>query len=341
MKGKNPFTLFATSPKMLAGRKPEISMYNSLLKEISGKRPSSMLIAGSPGMGKSSLLSYFVRYAEKQLFYSLMVKAGARERTDILMQRILAELGNYLDGLVADGTISNRVRKNIVEKKDLVQAAKTIGRHCEGLMIMIDDVDKLRDNHLLNSLIGEIQKKERGLKLGFVLSSVSFDEHFIGMKIMLSPFDEHDSHEMINDALGKGPPKMGEGCYEALMKDSEANPRILRTMCFVLYDQLGDKEKIITRKHYIVNSSKIMSILSRDFFDPLWQSLPEGERRVLVAFAESKGSAHISDIANKLDMRHATTLALRLEEKGQLIRVDRGIYKVFTKLYGKYAIERS
>ena len=81
-------------------------------------------------------------------------------------------------------------------------------------------------------------------------------------------------------------------------------------------------------------------MLARELFDGLVQQLPEAERKVLKAFAESRGEAHITDIAKKLKMRYATTLALRLEERGQLVRIDRGIYRVFNRLYGKYVMQR-
>jgi predicted transcriptional regulator of viral defense system len=80
--------------------------------------------------------------------------------------------------------------------------------------------------------------------------------------------------------------------------------------------------------------------MGRDFFDRLYSKLPRSEREVLRAFAELGKPANISDIARKIKKRHATTLALRLAERGQLERVDRGLYRVFNRLYGRYAMER-
>lgn len=338
MKGPNPFSPWAAAQKELAGRKPETDMYSSILKDISGKRPAWALVTGEPGTGKSALLAFFSHMAEKQRFFSLLVKAGEGEKAEGLLRRIRAELANYLEGKAADGTISQRVMKSISSKEDISSAAKAIARHAEGLVILIDDVNMLRDPKKLFSICQMAMKQVR---LGFILSSSRDFGQFEGIKIKLKEFDEHDAHEMIGKALGKGPPKMGEGCFATLLKESGGNPKVLATMCFVLYDRLGEKEKIITRRHYIVNSSAVMGMLARDFFDPLWQQLPAGERKVIAAFAEEKGAAHISDIAKKLGMRHATTLALRLAERGQLVRVDRGIYRVFTRLYGRYALQRS
>lgn len=340
MKGPNPFAPWAQDKKGFVGRKPELNMYNSILKDMAGKRPVATLITGAPGAGKSALLRMFSQVAEKEMFFSVLVKAGNGERTDSLLSRMRAELMNYLEGKVAQGDISQRVAKRLYQEKNLLDAAKTIGRHAEGLILLIDDVSSLKDPDKMIGYVRRTLRKAGKIKLGFVLSSTEDQKGFEGVAMKLDPFDEHDVREMVETALGKGPPKMGEGCLSTVIKDSEGNPAVSRTMCYIMYERLGEKERIITRRHYIVNSSQIMSMLSRDFFDPLWQKLPGSERKVVRAFAEEGGPAHISDIARKLRMRHATTLALRLVERGQLIRVDRGIYKVFTRLYGKYAMQR-
>jgi hypothetical protein len=338
MKGPNPFTLLATMQKELAGRKSEKEVFNSFLKDISAKQAVPLMVVGMHGVGKSAMLAFFAYKAEKQGFYAINVRIREREGNADLLKRIRAQLMNYLEGKVADGSLSARVMKNIMEKKGIEEAARAIGRHAEGLILLMDDVDKLKDRESLFSEIAAMQKKN--IRVGFIFSSKSEEEPFECIRISLKPFDEHEAHEMIEKDLGKGPPTMGKGCFDAILKDSEGNPKVLRMICHILYDRLGEKEKIITRRHYIVNSSAIMSMLERDVFDKLWGQVPQSEKDVLHAFAKERGPSHISDVARQLKMRHATTLALRLVERGQLIRVDRGVYRVYTWLYGEYVLRR-
>jgi hypothetical protein len=340
MKGPNPFLLWAQAAGQLAGRKNEINMYKTLLNEIALGKINSLLVIGGPGIGRSALLDKFRDISEKKGFYSIKVKVAKGENSKRLLERSFAELTNYLNGLVAKTQLSERIAKNIAEKKDLFLAADLIKRYAEGLIILIDDLDRIKDSDAFHELMETKGSQIRSSHMAFVFSSTHDVEQFPGVRMRLASFDEHDIREMILNALKKEMPKMGEGCLKTIIADSEGNPRVAKTMCYVLYDRLGEKEKIITRKHYIVNFAEIIRILTSEFFDALWSDLAQSEREVVAAFASAAGPAHISDIAKMLGKRHVTTLALRLEKKGQLIRLDRGIYKVFTKLYGKYAMQR-
>jgi hypothetical protein len=340
MQGPNPFTLWAQRPQELIGRKPEINMYKSLLKEISARRKITILVKGNPGMGKSLILARFSQIAQKEGFFAPVIVAG-RENHKSFLAKMRAQLKSYLYERAALGSINERALSKLGFGDDFIlESAQVSSRHGEGLIILIDELDKLKEPEGLVSLIHKVNKEAKNLRIGWVISSKT-DCEGVDVRIELPAFDEHDMHEMINKALKKGPPKMGEGCINTILEESEGNPQVVRSACYVIYENLGEKEKIISRKHYIMNKSAIMNLLSRELFDPLFEPLPESEKKVLLAFAKVGDKAHISDIAAELGMRHATTLALRLLERGQLIRIDRGIYKVFTKLYGKYVVSRS
>ena len=340
LKEPNPFLLWAQGAGALAGRKNEISMYKTLLNEIGNGKINSLLISGGPGLGKSALLSKFMDMSQKRGFYSIKVNAGKGEGSDKLLKRAFAELSNYLEGLVAKDVLSERIASNILLTKDLFLAADLVKRHAEGLILYIDDADQLKDQGQLIELIKKKATEMGKLRLAFVLGSTGEINDYQGVVMKLQVFDEHDAREMVENALKKDTPKMGEGCLLTILNESEGNPRVAKTMCYVIYDKLGEKEKIITRKHYIVNFAEIIALLTSEFFDVLWAGLPDSERELIAAFAREGGPAHITDIGKTLEKRHVTTLALRLIEKGQLVKIDRGIYKVFTKLYGKYAMQR-
>jgi len=349
MKGPNPFTASGGSGADFRGRKPELEIYAEMLKEVAAGRPQLLDVSGSPGSGKSALLRRLREEAEVHGLFALVSVAGEGESTASLLSDVSADLLNYAEGKAAEGRLSGRVaaamRATARDGGFLLSFARIAGRHAEGLVLMVDDADALKDARELAAFLSAARaeaERER-LKLGFVLSSTSAIPGIgDGAKAArLGPFDEHDIREMAEHALKKGPVKMGEECLRSVIDESEGNPRVATTICRVIYDRLPEKEKIITKRHYITFYPAIMGVLGREFFDPLYRELPPSEREVLRAFAESEGRAsHISDIARRLGKRHATTLAMRLAARGQLVRIDRGLYKVFTRLYGRYALQR-
>jgi predicted transcriptional regulator len=86
-----------------------------------------------------------------------------------------------------------------------------------------------------------------------------------------------------------------------------------------------------------------MSALSREWFGRLYQETPSAERGILSALARSEEGMHVSDIAKNLGkpLGPVTALTKRLLDSGQIVKIDRGRYMVFSKLYARYVVQRS
>jgi hypothetical protein len=161
-------------------------------------------------------------------------------------------------------------------------------------------------------------------------------------RMELGPFGEHEAREVVEKALKKGPPKMGEECLLSVLADTGGNPRLFKAVCFIIYDRLRDNEKIISKGHYLAYLPQIMGSLSRDWFGAMYQETPASERAVLKALASGDEGMHVSDIAKRLrkPLGPITALVGRLRGRGQVVRIDRGRYRVFSKLYGRYVAQR-
>jgi predicted ATPase len=348
MRGPNPFTPWSAGNADFIGRKPEMDMYGSYIKEIAGGRPELLLVSGAPGIGKSALLRRFSSESEKTRLFAPLLACGEGERFEPFLSRAASALVGYAEEKASEGMLTERTLSSLKGaaggEESFLSFCRMATRQAEGAIMLIDNVDSLRDPGALSSFLTTMTKAaiaER-LRLGFV---ASFTEGFAGFRgtgreIRLAPFDEHGIREMVESALKKGPPKMGEECLHSIVNESEGNPYVAKTICYVIYDRLPEREKIITQRHYLTYYPAIMGTLSREFFDRLYLGLPPSEREVLAAFARAGKPANISDIARAVGKRHATTLALRLVSRGQLLRLDRGLYKVFTKLYGRYVLQR-
>jgi hypothetical protein len=347
MKGANPFTPWGAGPQDFIGRKPEMEMYGSFLKAIGGGAQEVLLVTGAPGCGKSALLRRLGQESGRARVFAPIVSAGDGERFPSFLSKLSSELLAYAQEKAGEGALSERMLSGLKSASGgedmLLSFARMADRHAEGMVLLVDDADRLGRPDELSAFVARVMKAavaER-LKFGFVLS---FSEGFTGFGAMgremrLGPFEEHDLREMVDNGLKKGP-KMGDECFRTINSESGGNPLVARTICWVIYDRLPDNEKTITQRHYLTYYPAVMSTLSREFFDRLYLELPSSEREVLRAFAAAGKPAYISDVARVLGKRHATTLALRLVERGQLVRVDRGLYRVFTKLYGRYVLQR-
>jgi Cdc6-like AAA superfamily ATPase len=338
MKGPNPFAPWLESPEDISGKKDESRIFNAFANGTSSRQAGVMVVTGGSGAGKSALMQYLRHEAEKAGLVCPYVQAEKGEDEKALVEKIYAEIT----------TLSETKRREGFPRDlpGLVSWCEKAVKLAFGAIIFIDDLDRMRKAESVVKRIAGIAKSGWGKrKISFVLSST----REFGVKsdlftyVKLRPFDEHDMRELLDKALKKGPPKMGDECVGSIMADSGGNPRLVTTVCRIIYERLRDTEKVITKGHYLAYLPQIMSALSREWFGGMYQETPEAERAILQVLARNEEGMHVSDIAKALnkDLGPVTALTKRLLERGQIVRVDRGKYRMFSKLYGKYVVSRS
>ena len=118
---------------------------------------------------------------------------------------------------------------------------------------------------------------------------------------------------------------------------------LFRDVCRLVYDSSKESDLVISKGDYLSYLPSIMSVLSMEWFGSLFQKTPKRERDILLAMAhgDEKGM-HVSDISRKVGrpMGETTALMGRLHERGQVVRIDRGTYRIFAKLYARYVMRR-
>lgn len=329
MRGPNPFALWEEDPENISGRKDESRIFNGFVQSVLAGQGSVLEVVGGPGMGKTMLLLNMRHEAQKAGLLCPFVKAERGESDGDIIGKISqdAQLLRGEEGLA-----------------QLVRAlVKAAGRSHFGVMVFIDDIDKARKGSGFLGDIAALAREGWGRrKVGFVVCSSREMPGASGL-LHLQPFSEHDAREFIEKALKKGPPKMGEECLQSLLSDTGGNPRLLKTVCRIIYEKLRDNEKIISKGHYLGYLPQIMSSLSREWFGRMYQETPEAEKRILSAIARSEDGVHVSDVAKALGkpLGQVTALTMRLLESGQIARIGRGKYRVFSRLYARYVRERS
>lgn len=335
MKGPNPFAFIEDNPEAVTGRRYESGIFGNFANAASSKQPGVLIITGGPGSGKTFLMRHFRHEAEKKGMLAPYVRAEKGESAASVIGRL------YQETMLLQGA---RGAAHPETFDALVQALEHVGEKHFGTVIFIDDADNLRKVGEALSSIMKLAAALQGKKaVSFVLSSTMELRPATGVTtLILKPLDEHETKELIDKGLGKEP-KMGEECLRSIIADSGGNPRLVKTVCRHIYDRLKDNEKVITKGHYLAYLPYIMSMLSGEWFGTMYQETPEAERRILAAMAKSDEGMHVSDIARALGRPLGPTTALmrRLLDSGQVVRLDRGKYRIFAGLYARYVAQRS
>ncbi len=349
MKGANPFPLWGEDPQSVVGRSNAVGIFNSYLNSVSSGQPVVVLMRGGPGAGKTILIRRLRRNSEKERFASPYIKVEKGED----LRAVVAKLHNELIGFMrsqAEGPRAFRYKEPIAALErhsvgtieGLIRASGgDLRKILPGVIFFIDDFDRMRKAGEGFGKLAKAVSKSR-LPVGFVVSTtkeLSMDNPVVRV-FSLAPLTFHDVQELVTKALGKGPPKMGEQCLKSIVNDSGGNPRLVKTICWLLYDRLKETDKIITRGHYLAALPSLMSLLGREWFGRLYSDTPAAEREILKALAKEGKYMHISDVAERMGrpMGPTTALAKRLLERGQIVKIDRGAYSIFSRLYGRYVL---
>lgn len=329
MKPPNPFVMWEERPKNVYGRREELAAFISFMSAISAKQSSVMIITGSPGMGKTLLLRHFRAEADKSGLLATYIKVEKGETLEAAIQKIYQEL-TFPD------------QEEIETQKTLGKCISLLERKSRkkyfGSIVFIDDIDRMkRSDDAISEINNAVGGKEA--KLGFILSSTKPFRNSIALR----PFDEHEAKELIDKTLKATQIKMGEEGLHTILMDTQGNPRLLKSTCWYLYEMLKENEKIISRGHYLAHLPSIMSMLSRELFGSMYQETPEAERQILLTLAKDAGGAYVSEIAKQLKkpLGPITTLTGRLLERGQIVKIERGKYRIFSILYARYVIQRA
>ncbi len=268
---------------------------------------------------------------------------GRKHEIEIFNSYINSELGQHIAVIGSKGIGKTALLKKfrqIADKNKLSTVTiylnkKTddseIARKTKGIdSVFLEDLDK--DEKIVES----VEKiKSRIVVVSSISDKKISKENFIIMK--LKPLNEIEIKEFIEEKLKDKEIKVASGCLELIVEETEGHPFVLLLVLWNLYDKLKESEKIATRGHYLNCFSSTIELLSYNFFDDLYNELSDGEKAVLKAVVKSKEGTprEIADICGK-PLNTVTTLLLRLVESGNLIKISRGKYRIFNRLYGKY-----
>ncbi len=346
MKEPNPFVPWDESRIM--GRKEHFKAFEDFLGFVNSGNSGMFVLRGVPGSGKSSTIRKFRGDSLHRGFFSPSIRAERNEKMDRIVKGLFQELESELMEKVDSGSMplgradAFSKQKNVGTLRMLINNLwKTLGHSFSGVIFFIDDFDNVRKNEEMLRHISNVASERRSV--GFVITTTKKLRHLPEniQELELGPVEEYEFRDYISKSLKKEP-KMGEECIKAVYNDSGGNPKLLKQVCWILYDSIKEGERVITRAHYSANMRKIMSFLARDWLGKMYASASQQEKTILKILARAKKPLAVKETAKQLNknMGPVATLLLRLEAKGQIVKVERGKYRVFSGLYAKYVRER-
>lgn len=324
-------------PGALSGRKMEAKRFGPFISATSSAQARALLISGGLGIGKSSLMRFLSREARGAGMEAPLIKVERGESEASVAKKAYDEYRISGDA---------RMEKGAPESLGGLARALGLSKSGFGTIVFIDDLDRMRKaEDALASVDDALREGWGNARVSFVFSSTREMRFQGGLieRVPLEPFSEHEARELIEKALGKGPPKMGDECLNSVLLDSGGNPRLLKSVCYSIYERLRENEKVISKGHYLAYLPQIMSSLSREWFGGMYQETPPSERAILHALAKSEEGMHVSDIAKRIGkpLGPVTALVKRLLDRGQITRLGRGRYRIFSRLYGRYILQRA
>ncbi|MFH2106894.1 MAG: hypothetical protein ABII22_06560 [Candidatus Micrarchaeota archaeon] len=338
-KQENPFR----TKRLFIGRKGILRELEEDLSSSAYYEPKAVGLVGMKGIGKSFILEKVEEMAEKRRF---MVIHLAMQKKEMLDERLIRETANSaMHMLVEIPSKNNREYfEHIIEGKmqnyeKIEKIYDKIKNNVHGILFLIENCNEIRETAKIDKMLKGVMRNKRPFM--FVFSGTCSNKIYLDKKIKIELFTEQETRSYMEVYLSGTNIKMGEECIKTIYRDSEGHPFMIWEICSILYGKLRENEKIITQGHYLLHLPSIMAKLSKEMFDKVYYELSESERELLRLLAEKEKSAKEISEESKKPMNTVTTLLLRMEKKGSIIRVKRGIYRIFNKLYGKYVLEHS
>ncbi|NEQ38087.1 MAG: ATP-binding protein [Okeania sp. SIO3I5] len=329
---KNPFTVGKTvPPERFVGRKYEI---NSTFDQIASR--GHVAIWGSPGMGKSSLLEVLKspEIWQKRRFdpsvvvivyfscFSIQPFLPSKFWQEIL--KLLAEKFQKDASLYSE--INTLSAKPEVNKDDLRQALKLIGKQNKHLVLLVDDYHiAIRENSQYKSENVEIFLSEcRNLandsaekNLSMIVTSLRrlneigpdltpdkspWFNHYLFLP--LKPFTEEDVTNIFSGVRIK--PKL----KDRIRQIAGSNPTLLQNAGFIFYNKLQAEEA-----RDVETFTKDFLAATKHFFQKIWQLSTEEEQAILMLIALSRLKGRLPQTNQRYDLGNIDIILSQKEQK--------------------------
>jgi len=254
-------------------------------------------------------------------------------------------------GLKVEGKKAKDELMPMIFREKMLQIWDNIKAEVPAVIIMIDEAEFLEEIKgglmALRNTFSRLGEKECGYMLvlsGRLTFHKEMNELFSPLTrffhpMELKPLSENDVKQLFLLHLKKTNVKIADDCIRKITEDSEGHPYVLLVIGHVLFNQSKEKEEI-QLDLYKENFGEILNYLAVELFDGMYGKLSAAEKTIVSQIARLGGSARVSELVKAMKTQYGalSPYLKSLVRKGSLIKVTRGEYKIFHKLYSKYVL---
>ncbi|MBM3254590.1 MAG: ATP-binding protein [Candidatus Omnitrophica bacterium] len=367
MIASNPFTpQSGWEPKEFGGRIEEISLFENALTSAKTNKIDHIVLLGEWGIGKTSLLKYFKKLAQKNGFPSMLCPIGRfteKDRTIDGINLILEELNRIFPSDLEDTT--RRTAKPIQPQTLLTNKLLSLYKAIKAslIVILLDDVQNFSKISEVIDIIRLVLSRDEiieNTKYLFVLSSTPegwqyfIDKHspvgrFFREKLILSNLTEEEVFEIVKKTLINTGVHFSDEIIKDIYKYTNGHPYELQLLSSNLYESQIEG-KVNAKTQWERALSDTLRDLGKDYFESLYRQITEREKPILEVMAKENSPLDIKEIKDLIwsnirqykgyPLRDVGSFIHRLEDKGIVKKVSRGKYEIFDRMFLEYFAKR-
>ncbi len=371
----SPFTPYlGTAPKTFVGRTKEIADFENFLNEAKSNKPSSILLTGQRGIGKTVLLKYFSGIAKQNRFYPVYlaldessatpaalakrifgrVKAVLEEeiitlKTKKFVKKIDPKISLKLHDMEVELSSSLRAEE-INEDNFVISLGKLLGKR--QVCIFSDETQSVLRNgvarFIVNTLYAELP--DYASNWVFVLAGIPVLEEKIlkatpadraFQKMELSGLNSQEVSTMLQETVKGTKVNFQKEACEDIVNDTQGMPYYVQFFGDKLFNLI--EAGAITKDFYLQNKKHVLKELGGTVFTTRIKDL---EKRGLYAdvllqfaFLDRQKGVTANEVSSKIST-YAGPYIKELETKGFIVKTSRGKYRITDDLFRSWLCKK-
>jgi hypothetical protein len=364
----SPFTPYlGMVPKAFIGRDKEIEQFRKNMKDAQSNKPSSLLLIGNRGLGKTVLLKYLASIAKMAGFYSIYISLDESSNTPATLAnriygRVKAVMEDEIISLKARKFLKKSGPKITVKLEDLELQLSSCPNEEEvnenNFVLVLGKLIKTRRiclftdetqsalgtgvaRFLVNLLYAELPEYASSwitilagtpLLEQKILEATPADRAFAKMRLTYLTKDQ--VKEVLQKTTSGTGVNFSSSAGSLIAEDTYGMPYYIQFFGDQLFNLSGGKA--VSKRLYLNKRGQIIDNLGKTVFDT---RLAEIERRglyykVLAQFAllDTDEGVSVNEATRDLPT-YGGPYVRELEAKGYLTRIKRGKYRISDKLF--------
>lgn len=367
----SPFTPFlGTVPKAFVGREKQIERFKTSLDDAKYNKPSSILLTGQRGIGKTVLLKYFSGIARESQFYPVYLPLDESSSTPAaLAKRIFSRVKTVLEDeftmLKAKKFIKQIDHKLSLKLQDMeLQISSSLkaeeirednfsisfGRllNKRQVCVFTDETQSVLSNgmarFIVNTLYSELP--DYASNWVFVLAGVPILEEKIlkatpadraFQQMELSALTSHEVTAILQNTAKDTKVRFQKDACELIAQDTHGMPYYVQFFGDKLFNLV--ETGTISTDFYAKKKSLVFEELSQTVFTTRIKDLQKrglyADVLLQLAFMDRQEGVSVSEISNRIPTYPGPYIQ-DLETKGLIIRTSRGKYRVTDGLFKEW-----